>query len=50
LQHRISEFARWLNGRSEQLVVLVGHSSFWHHFTNKSRQRLQNCEVMSMTW
>mmetsp|Transcript_12373 Transcript_12373/g.33763 ORF Transcript_12373/g.33763 Transcript_12373/m.33763 type:complete len:527 (+) Transcript_12373:110-1690(+) len=49
-EHRISEFARWLNGRSEQLVVLVGHSSFWHHFTNKSRQRLQNCEVMSMTW
>ncbi|KAF5833918.1 hypothetical protein DUNSADRAFT_9578 [Dunaliella salina] len=49
-EHRISEFSRWLNGRREQLVVLVGHSSFWHHFTNKSRQRLQNGEVMSMTW
>lgn len=49
-QHRVAEFERWLNGRREQLVVLVGHSSFWHTFTGQRRKRLANCEVMAMSW
>jgi len=49
-QHRVAEFVRWLNSRSEQLIVLVGHSSFLHSFTGQRRKRLQNCEVMTMSW
>ena len=48
LQSRVSQFERWLRNRSERLIVLVGHSSFWASFT-KAR-RLANCEVMEMAW
>jgi hypothetical protein len=29
--------------------VLVGHHTFWYHFTNKQKH-LKNCEVHVMPW
>jgi hypothetical protein len=48
-QSRVAEFSRWLATRPERLFVLVGHHTFWYHFTNKQKH-LKNCEVHVMSW
>uniref|UniRef100_A0A7S0WR48 Phosphoglycerate mutase-like protein n=1 Tax=Chlamydomonas leiostraca TaxID=1034604 RepID=A0A7S0WR48_9CHLO len=46
---RVSEFTRWLGSRTERLVVLIGHSAFWHAFSGKQK-RLANCEFYHQPW
>ncbi len=48
-QKRVAEFARFLNSRSEKVIVCIGHSTFWKVFSN-DKQRLKNCEVRTMLW
>jgi hypothetical protein len=48
-QKRVSEFTRWLGSRTERLVVLIGHSAFWHAFSGKQK-RLANCEFYHQPW
>lgn len=48
-QKRVAEFTRFLNSRSEKVVVCIGHSTFWKMFSN-DKSRLKNCEVKTMLW
>jgi hypothetical protein len=48
-QKRVAEFTRFLNSRSEKVIVCVGHSTFWKVFSN-DKTRLKNCEVKTMLW
>lgn len=42
-QARVAAFKTFLAGRSERVIVLVGHSTFLKYLTDTSR--LKNCEV-----
>jgi hypothetical protein len=53
LKARVAEFGRWLRGRPERLVVLVGHAAFWHEFLGGRQAgaaRLHNAEVVARPW
>ena len=52
LQRRIADFKRWLHTRPERVIVAVGHSSYWKHFSQgfcgASLERMYNCEVRTL--
>jgi broad specificity phosphatase PhoE len=45
LQARIAEFRMWLARRPEQTIAVVGHHTFFFHFTG---MRLHNCQVVKL--
>jgi broad specificity phosphatase PhoE len=45
LAERVSRFRDWLAARSERLVAVVGHGTFFYHLTG---QQLRNCEIATL--
>jgi len=45
LAARVEQFRAWLAGRSERLIAVVGHGTFFYHLTGRY---LQNCEIATL--
>jgi broad specificity phosphatase PhoE len=43
ITRRLADFSRWLRGRPEDVVVVVGHGGFFRRLTGRS---MRNCEIM----
>ena len=44
---RMERFAEAVKRRSEPVIAIVGHGTFFHHLTGRW---LDNCEVLDWRW
>ena len=45
---RIDKFKQFVYSRPEDVIICVGHSLFWKHFS-RANEGLKNCDMMEMT-
>jgi len=44
---RIEKFKQFIHSRPEEVIICIGHSLFWKHFS-RSSDGLKNCDMMEM--
>ena len=45
---RIEKFKQFIYSRPEDVIICIGHSLFWKHFS-RANEGLKNCDMMEMT-